>query len=268
LGTFNHSYRQVLLAEFQSRTRRNPAYSLRAFSRDLGIPASNLSNILNRKRGLSLSTARKIAGRFGMDSGEEERFLAQVQMEHGRSAAVRREARLRLKRGGDRFSEIALDQFELIANWIYFAILELTHVEGFQSQPAWIGRRLSVREQEAAAAVERLLRLGLLERAPNGCLRETGGDVATPSGDVPSRAVREHHRQVLHKADEALERVPPALREFAAVTFAFDSSQIEKAKRLLKKFRRAMTRDLQSSRKKDRVYCLSMQLFPMDIEGD
>jgi uncharacterized protein (TIGR02147 family) len=241
-----YGYRDTLLSEYQKRIQRNPAYSLRAFSRDIGVPASNLCNVLHKKRGLSLMTAKRIAQNMGMQGDEEKHFLALVQREHGRSTDERKQAQRTLKNLNktEGFGELSLDRFELIANWIYFAILELTHVADFKSDSDWIAKRLGVERSEVEMAVGRLLKLGLLECTDSGRLRETPGDVTTPTTDIPSRFLKEHHQQILAKAASALGTVAVEQREFAAITMAIDSRQMPAAKKYLRDFRRLFAKDM------------------------
>ena len=54
-------YQDFLLEEFRARRTRNSNYSLRAFARDLDMPASKLSQNLRGLCGISVAKAEKIA---------------------------------------------------------------------------------------------------------------------------------------------------------------------------------------------------------------
>lgn len=261
------TYRAYLQREFSSRTRRNGSYSLRAFARDLAIPASKLSEVLSGRCGLSAKSASRIAGKLQLTPAETDLFVTLVECEHNRSQAGKTAARARLNalQAQDQFSELGLDRFRIISDWQHFAILELTHVADFQSDPKWIALKLGISETDAATAIARLLEFGLLERDHNGSLKDAQADLATPSG-IPSRELREHHSQILHKADEALEKYPIQERDFSAITMAIDPEKMEEARNYLKEFRRMFCKDIQSSKNKRRVYCLGIQFFPMDQE--
>ncbi len=43
----SHSYREFLASELANRKARNDSYSLRAMARDLEVPVSRLSTIIN-----------------------------------------------------------------------------------------------------------------------------------------------------------------------------------------------------------------------------
>jgi uncharacterized protein (TIGR02147 family) len=104
---------------------------------------------------------------------------------------------------------------------------------------------------------------GLLRRDKKNQLKATSEHLATPSG-IPSRDLRNHHAQILRKAEEALERVPVEERDFSATTMAISASQLAAARAAMKEFRRTFCKGLQEIDPKDRVYCFSMQLFPLD----
>jgi uncharacterized protein (TIGR02147 family) len=259
------NYRQVLIRELASRTRRNPSYSLRAFARDLNIPAPKLSQALRGIKGFSAERANAIANHLALSTSEKELFIDLVQSEHARSQTHREEAKKRVaqKTENDGFCELDLERFQIISDWFHFAILELTDVKTFESSPEWISERLGISLTETKAAVERLLDFGLLTKNRKGDLQQTFADLATPSG-IPSRSIREQHYQLLKKADKALDTFSVNERDFSAITLAIASEDIPKAKNLIKVFRRKFNKEMQSSPEKDRVYCISIQFFPLD----
>lgn len=57
VGTGKYALRDILNEEFDRRRRTNPRYSLRAFARDLGVQASNLSNFFKTLNSISLEKA-------------------------------------------------------------------------------------------------------------------------------------------------------------------------------------------------------------------
>lgn len=262
------NYREWLKKEFEVRARRRPGYSLRAFARDLGVPAPKLSQTLRGICGISAARAEQIAKRLKFSDRERELFVAMVEAEHGRSAVTRAKARERLSalNTDDGFGELALERFRIISDWYHFAILELTDTADFKSDPRWIANRLGISVEETRKAIERLETFGLLEKDENGRYYQTHANIATPSG-VPSKAIRDHHAQVLELAHRALEEVPVDLRDFSTMTMAINTDQLEEAKEALKEFRRKFCRNIQKRDGKDRVYVLSIQFFPVDKGG-
>ncbi len=264
-GTTNLHYRQLLERELETRLRRNPGYSLRAFARDIGMPVSKLSEVLRGIRGISPKTAEKIIRRMKLSPQESAVFLNLVQLHQKKSRVVRKLAEEKLKTmdAVDGYGQLSLERFKIISDWHHFAILELTELAVFNSDPKWIARRLEVSEAAVRQAIERLLDFGLLERTAKGELRQTHANLATPSG-VPSSEIREHHSQILMKADNALHDVDLKERDFSAITLAFHSEQMDEIRHELLELRRRLGKKIQDTPGKDRVYCLSLQFFPLD----
>lgn len=80
---FEHmDYRDYLNAELARRKGDNPRYSLRAMALSIGVPPSQLSNVLNRSKNISIEASYKIADRLGLDTAQTEYFslLVQVQL--------------------------------------------------------------------------------------------------------------------------------------------------------------------------------------------
>ncbi|MEK2688110.1 hypothetical protein [Bdellovibrio sp. GT3] len=92
-----HNYRDFILRELEKRQKKNPSYSLRAFARDLEMPSSRLSEILNRKMGLSEARAINLAERLNLTQPEKEYFIDLALSEHARSAVMKEMALRRVK---------------------------------------------------------------------------------------------------------------------------------------------------------------------------
>jgi uncharacterized protein (TIGR02147 family) len=260
-------YREILRDQLNHRIESNPRYSLRAFARDLGLSPSRLSEILNGKQGLSRASAQKIAGRMGFSFDETNRFCDLVESLHARSRLSQEVAKARLQKYQAEQSHrtLQLDAFRVVSDWYHFAILCLIELDGFDPDPDWIGRKLQISRYEATAALARLERLDLIEKTKTG-YRVLQDFVASPSG-IPSEAIRKFHRQVLEKAAAALTAQPLDDREFSTVLFALDATRLEEAKSKVRHFGRGLVKSMDSSRKKNRVYCLSMQLFRISEKG-
>ncbi len=259
-------YREVLKRELGARLRRRPDYSLRAFARDLHVAAPKLSQILSGKCGLSAKRAAELAEHIELSGKERDTFLASVRACHARSTEDREQALSLLQTESHSFSEIDLVKFKAVSNWQHFAILELTETK----RPVHIDslpHRLGLLPQAARSAVDDLLKLGLLKESKTGQLRQTSQDLITPT-DIPSREIREHHSQILRRAEISLLSDPVEIRDFSNMTFAIDSARINEAKIWIREFRRKFCKRLQQDAEKDRVYSLAIQFFPLDKKED
>jgi len=253
----------MLHAELERRTRHNSNYSMRAFARDLGLTSSRLSEILSKKQGLSRKVAERIAETIGLPPGERTFFCDLVEAQHARSKAKRDMARKRCRRHSRDNARrlIGLDVFETISQWYHMAILELVTIDGFVADIDWIADALEIDRQMAAAAVDRLVRLNMLEWN-NGFLVCLAPITSTPM-DIPSAAIKSFHAQMLEKAKHALFARPILERDAASVIFSIKKTQLPELKELNLQFRRKIAQLADATPDRTSVYCLTSHLFEL-----
>jgi len=244
----NLRYREKLLHELNQRKARNPAFSLRAFSRQLGISTATLSQVLSGKRDLSKKNAIKVAERLQLTPVEFEIMMREIsgKPDH-RSEEL---AHLQLEE----------DRFRTIADWFHFALLSLARLKGIRADENIIASRLGISQSEALEAINRLVRLQLIA-VENGMLRRTAASIMT-SRDRPSASLRRHHRQMLERATLSLEEVPIEFRDISSVTMAIDINKFSEAKDCINKFKLDMARLLEQPNP-NAVYNLGINLFPL-----
>lgn len=196
-----------------------------------------------------------IANKLEWDPKKTEHFFQQVARELSGQKSKTKNTGTVLH-----YSEVSLDDFNTISDWYHFAILEMTFISDFKSDPKWIAKRLGISVHEANDAIDRLKRLELLVES-DGKLTKSDKNLATPTDHV-SRAIRKRHKQILDRAKEALDEVEISERDFTSITMAIDPNKIELAKEKIKKFRRELSSVLEKGNPKE-VYELSIQFFPL-----
>lgn len=149
-GTFLARLRREMLRRCAGDAR----YSLRAFARDLGLDHSTLSQILRGRRRLTAATVRRLGRKLKHDGAAIERDALAASL-----ACQHETARLRLAR------EVTADAARALEEWPHLAILELTRLPEFEPDSRFIARVLGLGVDEVNVALQRLLRLGLLEMA-------------------------------------------------------------------------------------------------------
>ena len=243
------------LAEELMRIRaKNPAYSLRAFAKKVGVQPSALSELLNGKRGIAQKLALKIADNLLWEP--EFREQIKIGMSRYHKADSSRAA-----------VQLTMDNFHAISDWYHFAIISLAETQDFEDRPEWIAARLGISKTTAQYALERLERLGMLERGANGKLFSTGATYAT-SDEVASLALRKSHMQSLELARRSLEEDAIEARDFTAATMAIDPARLPEAKKMIRRFRAELCAFLEGGEKKE-VMKLCVQLMPLSkTQGD
>lgn len=234
--------------ELGRRQGQNAKYSLRAFARSLGVSSSFLSKVMNGKKAVGEETFLNMALRLGLSGEVVEKYRAKT---------------AGFKPTALRFDALALDQFQSIADWHHYAILEATTLEDFVPSAAWLARRLGISEAKAKAAVDCLLRLGALTKVGKNKFAFNHQNLSTAHHPAPSAACREHERQVLQLALRALDETPIDKRDQSSVTIAIPSSRLSEARAKIDEFRREMAALLQRKGARDSVYHFSLSLYPV-----
>jgi transcriptional regulator with XRE-family HTH domain len=248
----SRSFRTFLQSQFDSRRRRNPRYSLRAFARDLEIDHSTLSQILRGRRSVTNDMVERIGERIGLS-----RELIEGYMASGGSAGGE------LTRDEQRSLQISVDAFEVISDWHHFALLELTRVEGFRPDSRWIARALGITTDAVNVALSRLTRLELLEMRERDRWIDRSGNAAMNRDDLADAALRRIHRETHELAIEAIEQTPATLRDQASITVAINSAKLPRIASLVAKFRRELETLVNDGEPKDDVYMVEVSVFPV-----
>ena len=253
-----------LRQEYLSRRERNSSYSIRAFARDLELSQPFLSQIISGKRKLASDRAERISAKLGLRAQERRLFVNLARLETAKipeaKTALRAEV-ARLKPGASRFSELTQMEFEAVADWVCFAILELTAVKGFRADAKWLSRRLGIPESTAHDTLERVKRVGLLIEKSGRWVKAKNDYIFA---GISSRAIRRHHHQSLDLAHQALEQQKLDEREFFTVTIPTDPRLLKTAKKRIARFCEDFTEEMEACEDPTSVYKLSVQYYRLD----
>jgi uncharacterized protein (TIGR02147 family) len=238
-----------LVSIFQDRKKKNSKYSLRAFARDLKVPASRLSEILNGKRKISKKMKLHFAEHLDL-SPEMAREKFDLQTHDPKVEGSVRYT----------YAEIKEDTLAIVVDWYHFAILNLIDTQDFESSPQWIAKRLGIEKQTAVLALQRLQRVGLIVLVDRE-YKKTKNNLST-SDQITSQALKAAHRQVLDRTVNALDKIPVTLRDISSVSMAIDLKNLNLAKLEIKRFRRRLARLMETGERTE-VYNLNVQFVPV-----
>jgi uncharacterized protein (TIGR02147 family) len=254
------SYLKSLLAD--ARTLRGDPLSLRAFAKKMGLADSYLSAVLAGKKPLSTDWALRLAVKLKLSESETQYFCLLVQQAQEEDPEYRAllEERLRQLSSQRKTHDLSSDLFRAVSDWYHFAILELTYVSGFDLNASGAAAALGISKLEAQAAIDRLLRLELLERDPAGRLRKTKDQVLTRSS-IPNAAIRKFHQQLLERSSQAFEATPTESRVSSTDLLPFDSHDIGRVRELSEAFASQVLELSRGAKTRDHVYCLGVHFF-------
>lgn len=257
-------YRDILLEHLSRRQEEDPSFGIRAYSRELGISASQLSEVLRGIHGISPARAQDIASRLNLNERQQRLFCDLVVAETGRSKVTRQAAKKRLQGAAAEIKKHIFDEdsFRLIADWYHLAILALAETKSFSSNIEAIAKRLDISVHQAEMAVQRLLRVGMLKQ--NGKDLELHAAQSMTSDGVPSEAIRLFQSQILQKARTSITKQTLEERQISSMVFAVRKNDLPAARERLKEFRREFMREFERvDATADEVYCLNIALFGM-----
>lgn len=258
--SFNNSgikreFRLILQDELTTRCKRNPSYSLRSFAKFLEVSPSALSAMLNGKRPITHKMKIRLGLKLGLKLTDLEKLKSSP---HGNS-------RLNIDSHNKiEFQQITLDTFSVISEPYHYALLELLKTQDFKWESRWISQRLKITVSEVNIAIDRLERIGLLERNSSGELVDATQGFSTDIREgLSSQAQRLFQQRSLQHAINSIESVPIEFRDNTSITMAIHKDDITKAKQMLKKFRRKFCEQLESSSNLDEVYQLTISFVPV-----
>ncbi len=255
-----------LNAEFAARKRKNARYSLRAFSKSLGLDeAASLSQALGRKRSLSQRVINLIKEKLFSSDADRSYF----EIICAAADAPDDQTRLFYEKLAHDFKpahaevKTRLEQFQCISQWYHFVILEMTNLPTFREDVDWIADRLcgKVSKRDVRTALVRLLELGYLRRDEKGRLFRAEPYLETHT-DVPSVALRQMHRDLIGLAQDALQTQPIDQRDITAFNTISSHKRIQGAKKMIAEFRKELMRYLEDP-EGDTVLQVNVQMFDL-----
>ncbi len=242
---------------------------MRAFARDLKIPASTLSEVLNGKKGISPKRSIEIAKLLNLPEWQKNYFCDLVTVEHAKSSLAKEDAKFRLKEKSQQNHLKTMNQSaqRSLTSWVDLAILELTNLPDFQSKSKWIAKTLDVDEKIVKTAVDRLFQTNLLEKDSDGSWKDASPLFSSSDG-VPSESIRRFHKSVLNLAIEKIENEPIDKRTAKSVVFSISEDRVQKAQKILDEaVAKIVALADENQKTRETVYCFSSQLFPLIKKG-
>lgn len=243
------SFSEMLKQELKERQGRNPNFSVRAFARWLEISPAQLSQLMSGKRRVTVSMGHKIIEKLGLSPMERQKLMTALPgwvEQKTETLSVR---------------QLREDQFRLISDWYHFAILSLTRLPRAEAHPLWVSSQLGISIETARDAMDRLVRLGVLQLTPT--FKQIGEPISVASED-PSQAIRKYHKQILKLATEKIDTTENQFKDFQGMTLAIDKKKIPMARQIIDEALSKVTETLESGTSND-VYSCSIQLFPLTV---
>lgn len=264
-------YRDYLQDILKQRQKRNNAYSLRAFARDLGVPASTLCGVLRKGKNLTTESAQKVTAHLQLRSKENRYFhlLLEKELLENLKERIKKEDEIRFiaQQALRENIQCQKKQQEVLSHALKFALIELGGIEHFHLTPSSAAKVLRLSEEEAHVHLHSLEKAGALSfHEEDQSFRKKGAGVFVSSAEV-SVDLRRFHLETLELAKKSLAEQTPQERFIGSETFSFDSHQLSEANDIMEECFSKLILLANRSTKKDSVYHAGIQMFRLTRAG-
>jgi len=228
----------VLQNEYILRRSRNASYSKRAFAKSLNISSGALSELMEGRRKASFKLTQKIFNKLGHYPQPEKKISREI---------------------------LPLDKFEMISQLVHFYILNLLKTKKHPGSVPEMAKRLNVSESAVSEAINRLNKMGLIEKNRSGKWIRTSKNLDTPEQNILSPALQRAHREACQKAEAAL-ALSPVERDFTIVVLPASADQLPMIREKIRAFQDELD-SLCANGSCEEVYQINVQFFPVSNRG-
>lgn len=264
----HENYRDFLKSTLAEKCSNNPAYSLRAFANHIKISPSMLSDVLKGKKHLSADMALKISESLTLTTKEKDYFYNLVLFETAKNHDLKviLEKKINKMRPKKMISDLSLDIFRVISDPAHVTVLEMAGINNIKLDSQLAAKAAGISEIEAQVIIERLHRIGLIEKNANRYYQKIHDELVVKS-EKPNVALRSFHKKMLEKAAASLETQTNEEKFVGSETFAFSAENLKEAEDILEEcFSKVLTL-AEKTKKKEAVYHLGIQLFNLTKKG-
>lgn len=245
------SFSEFLYSRYNERRVKNSNYSLRAFSRDLGISSGRLTNLLKERDLPSSETVEKFSEILGMDSNEKKKLISIVSSQRY------------MKRKGGFEKQLNEEEFRAISDWKTWCIYTLFQADEFDASLSWITSKINLSADEIKLSLEKLEKLELIRASDD--FYELNCRSVTTTNDIPSDAIRNFHKEFIPLGIHALDNIAVRERDVSSLTLCIDKELVGEYKKLISEFRAKVSGLTKDSVKTEELYQLNIQFFPLNF---
>jgi uncharacterized protein (TIGR02147 family) len=247
---------------------KNPKFSIRTWAKRLGQTSpSLLVNVLKGNRKVSVEFGNRIADSIELTETERRYFNILILQNLSSSPAEHQlyNELLEHLRPDPNVLDLKLEDFKYISDWHHLALLEMLSLKNFKEDPKFLAKRLGdkISPEKVAHSLQLLRAVGLINLTQNQIVRAPGNMVL--KDNVPSEAIRSHHKQLMQRAIEALSEQSLDERDFRSSKFAIRYENYQKAVEIIKEFHKKMQK-ISTRTDGDDVYAFNTQFFKLTVD--
>jgi len=262
------NYREYLKDYYNEQKKTKKYFSYRYFAKKADINASAfLYYVIEGKRNLTKKSITKISTAIGHTKEEAEYFenlvffnqaqtIAEKSMYYSRIVEYRKSIDIKI---------VGEEQYEFYSKWYHSVIRELVPLIDFRNDYALLSQCLlpAITEKEARESVGLLERLGLLEVDENGLYHQTDALLSVKPDPKNSFLIEKFQLEMLLMAKRSYDTVARADRMSSSTTISISKETFDLFKAKAREFRKELLELAKLDTAPDRVYQLTINLFPL-----
>lgn len=261
---------EFLRAHYEFRRKALRAWSFQRWAKKLGLSSSSLLVMaIRNERRISDDLAALLIRYFGFSEVEEAHFenLLRLSRAESSDALTVSVLKARVARGMvNRVGVIELEAKELQKmEWALVAALgEIVRLKDFREDPAWIQKRLRMAhgQDEIREYLESLLKWDILERAPDGVLLPSAGEINFADHQVKA-SYMDWYSDFVEMSRAAIREVPGKEQVMRGYTLAIRKENIETARKKIADLVLEFASLIEEKSAADDVYHLQVNFFPL-----
>lgn len=269
----HHNYRAFLKAHFEYHKKKKTGLTVAKICQTLKLSHGYFSDIISGKKNLNIKLFQKLAPQLKLNETELSFLKQLILLSDAETLMDRSSAFKKIIRFQDYRSRHTdeLITHELLSNWHYQVIRELTTLKNFKLDERWIWRKLKfkVSVSEIRQAIRFLENNGFIKVYKNGkCV--ISDRLVRADGDIMKLALTHYNTEFLDLAAKSLYLTSSKERHFLTYTVSIaDESYAkirDKLESTLKEIHQLVEKDKQKS-PATKVYHIGLKAFPLN-EGE
>lgn len=264
---YYHDYREYLKDYYEEQKSHSSFFSYRYFCNKAGITSPALfKEVVAGRRNLTERTTEAFIKGLGLSELDANYFRTLVhfnQTENQQEKDLILE-QLRGLRRKVKQQIVPKKLHEFYSHWYYPTLRELCCIIDWHDDAAFLGDLLEppVSEADVRTALDYLTTNGFIRKNFSGQYEQADPAITTGS-EVISDAIRTFNETLSRKGADSVKNFPPTERDVRAVVAGISRKSYLLIKDELRDFISRMIRIADDDKEPDRVYGLSVQLFPL-----
>jgi len=262
--TYNDS-RRFLMDYYCEKKTAHPFFSYQLLANKAGFKSKTfIFKVIHGQKNLSKNAILSLAQAMDLKKKETEYFNALVNFTQAKSEREREFYFNHMQTFGKNHlaTELRQNQYTYFSKWYCPALRELVAIFDFKDDFKFLARLCNppITAKQAKAAVQLLLKLGLIQRSASGRYMQTHKSLTT--GDqVHSLAVQTFQKENLKLAVEAIDRYDRKHRDISTLTASVSEAGFDRIKEEIAAFRKRLAVLIEKDELADRVCQINFQLF-------